>query len=57
MRNRLTGVTIALAASAVTALWFSGNPVAGQAPRTVIPRTSDGRPDLNGIWQVLNTAN
>src|SRR5277367_2872148 len=21
------------------------------------PRTPDGKPDLNGIWQVLNTAN
>jgi len=21
------------------------------------PRTTEGRPDLNGIWQVLNTAN
>jgi len=30
-------------------------PLAGQAYRA--PRTSDGKPDLNGIWQSLNEAN
>jgi hypothetical protein len=32
-------------------------PVAGQAPAYRAPRTADGRPDLNGIWQALNEAN
>jgi hypothetical protein len=30
-------------------------PLVGQAYRA--PRTSDGKPDLNGIWQALNEAN
>ena len=30
---------------------------AAQSSAADIPRTSDGRPDLNGIWQVLNSAN
>ncbi|MGH9349725.1 MAG: hypothetical protein ACRD26_20935 [Vicinamibacterales bacterium] len=57
MRNRFNGVIATLAASAAAALWLVGMPLAGQAPARGIPRTSDGRPDLNGIWQVLNTAN
>jgi hypothetical protein len=28
----------------------------GQAPRGEIPRTSSGKPDLNGIWQALGNA-
>jgi hypothetical protein len=28
-----------------------------QAPAYRAPRTKDGKPDLNGIWQALNTAN
>jgi len=31
-------------------------PVAGQAPAYRAPRTADGKPNLNGIWQALNTA-
>ena len=32
-------------------------PAAAQTPGYRAPRTADGQPDLNGIWQVLNTAN
>jgi len=32
-------------------------PAAGQAQAYEAPRTADGKPNLNGIWQTLNTAN
>ena len=32
-------------------------PRVGEAPAYRAPRTPDGKPDLNGIWQALNTAN
>ena len=32
-------------------------PAQAQAAAYLAPRTADGKPNLNGIWQVLNTAN
>jgi hypothetical protein len=38
-------------------LWFVAQaPAAVQVPATSIPRTSDGKPDLSGIWQTMNSA-
>ena len=37
----------------VLALFVTTHPAAAQD----VPRLSDGRPDMNGIWQVLNEAN
>ncbi len=50
MRLKLSGMGLAALFAAVS---FS---IALAAPAK-IPRTPDKRPDLNGVWQVLNTAN
>jgi len=41
----------------VTSLTFAVVPASGQATAYQGPRTPDGKPDLNGIWQAVNTAN
>ena len=35
---------------------WASMPLVAQAQDAAIPRASDGKPDLSGIWQVLNTA-
>jgi hypothetical protein len=58
MRRRFRDLSIALATAAVMAIaFYAAGPVTGQAPTSRIPRTASGKPDLNGIWQTLNTAN
>ena len=51
MRNRLRGVLTAIVAMGA----FS--PVLGQTPAGELPRTADGEPRLDGIWQALTEAN
>src|SRR5438046_10634442 len=50
MRNEPGGVAM------VAALCRAVTPVSGQAPSYRAPRTGDGKPNLNGIWQALNSA-
>jgi hypothetical protein len=47
----------ASAAVATAFLLLAAFPASGQRPAYKAPRTADGHPNLNGIWQAMNTAN
>ena len=58
MRQGLIRVSLALvAASGAALLTFTARPEAQQAPAYRSPRTPDGKPNLNGIWQSISEAN
>jgi hypothetical protein len=60
MRRLFSGSMIVAGTLAVVAMWSSARgPAAAQrnAAAYKAPRTADGEPDLNGIWQALNEAN
>jgi hypothetical protein len=58
MRNRsLLAALIPCGAVTLALLAAVAAPSARQAGASRGPRTADGKPNLNGLWQVLNTAN
>ena len=58
MRTGFRRGLMAVAVVAVAAvLWTQVRPTSSQGETYEAPRTADGVPDLNGIWQALNTAN
>ena len=58
MRDWWRGATFASTAAALmAALQMSVVPAASQTDAYKASRTADGKPNLNGIWQALNTAN
>jgi hypothetical protein len=55
MRSALRSVTLVLAI--VASAWLvSLSPLTGQTRAPAVPRLN-GKPDLNGLWQTINTAN
>ena len=56
MRDRL-GRALIIVVGAITAVSLATLPIAGQARAYRAPRTADGKPNLNGIWQAINEAN
>ena len=54
VRGAVVGLGVAAAGAIV---WLLGMPVSGQGQTYRAPRTADGKPNLNGIWQAVNTAN
>src|SRR4029453_565065 len=56
MQNRFLGATIPTLVAAAS-LALTATTAAAQGGAYKAPRTADGKPNLNGIWQAMNTAN
>jgi hypothetical protein len=58
MRTRLAKVALAVAVVvSIAGLYTLFVPLSGQSQPNRQARLADGKPNLNGIWQVMNTAN
>jgi hypothetical protein len=56
-QQRMRDIKSTVFISILAAISFAVVPAGAQTAAYKAPRTADGKPDLNGIWQVLNTAN
>src|SRR5262249_41446880 len=58
MQKLFRGLMVVTALTLAAATALAQAPAGGQAaPAYRAPRTADGRPNLNGIWQAVNEAN
>jgi len=57
MRRRIGGATLVATGLSAAIVLGSIASVFGQAQTYKAPRTPDGKPNLTGIWQAMNTAN
>ncbi|MBI2188914.1 MAG: hypothetical protein HYU37_17585 [Acidobacteria bacterium] len=59
MQNWLKGALIALVSVAATVVVMQTmrTPAEGQTTAPAVPRMPDGKPNLNGVWQAIGTAN
>src|SRR5580698_10318265 len=57
--ERWAGGLVMMSAAVAAGLLLAIVPVSAQAPAPAYkgPRTKDGKADLNGIWEAMNTAN
>ena len=56
MRNPYMGPMTLMGVLSLVQIPSPGQAPAARAPAPPLPRTADGRPNLQGVWQVLNTA-